>query len=106
MSTPLKTHLQICPMQESMPLPEPVADVDETEHVVVVAVEAIALEGLLALLTFIFSVDVAIWQIFAVVQPFLATAFAYTRIREDCVIQHPFKFMRYQACRQLDMCIY
>jgi hypothetical protein len=54
-------------MQESVPLPEPVADVDETEHVVGVTFKADAFVG--------FSADIAQLTFFPIVARRMVFAF-------------------------------
>jgi hypothetical protein len=67
-------------VQESVPLPKPVADVDEAEHVVGHALKADAFGGILALPThFIFCKDVALLRILAFCRPFLAAKAALAR---------------------------
>jgi hypothetical protein len=67
-------------VQESVPFPEPVTDVDEAEHVIGHAVEADACGGFSALFThFIFYTVIAILRILAFCRPFLAAQTALAR---------------------------
>jgi hypothetical protein len=92
-------------MQESGPLPEPVADVDETEHVVGVTFKADAFVGFFALIAqFIFFPIVAWKMIFASLQSFQA-ATTVTRISTDVLFadQKPVQFVIDMASPQWTM---
>jgi hypothetical protein len=82
-------------MQESVPLPEPVADVDETEHVVGVTFKAGAFVGFFALIAqFTFFPIVARKMIFASLQSFqAATAVARIFLNFLCADQNPVQFV-------------
>jgi hypothetical protein len=72
--------MYVCSVQETVPLPEPVADVDEAEHVVGHTLAADAFGQLSACKAhFTFFKDVAVWQICAIGRPFLAAQRALAR---------------------------